>query len=119
VRSVAPDLRALATLESRGVIVTSRSDVPDYAIISRYFAPAAGIPEDPVTGSAHCTLATYWAPRLGTLTFTGYQASPRGGVVHVTLAGDRALISGHAVTVLRGELAEAALPADAVEGAPG
>jgi predicted PhzF superfamily epimerase YddE/YHI9 len=79
--------------------------VDAYDIIPRYFAPAAGIPEDPVTGSAHCTLATYWAPKLGQLTFTGYQASPRGGVVRITPAGERALISGQAVTVLRGELA--------------
>jgi predicted PhzF superfamily epimerase YddE/YHI9 len=101
----------------RGVIVTSRSDVDQYDVISRYFAPAAGIPEDPVTGSAHCALATYWAPKLGKLSFTGYQASPRGGAVRVTLSGERALLSGQAVTVLQGELAAVAMPTGNADGA--
>jgi PhzF family phenazine biosynthesis protein len=113
VRTLAPDMQALATLPSRAVIVTSRADADEYEIISRCFAPAAGIPEDPVTGSAHCTLAAYWAPKLGKPSFTAYQASSRGGFVHVTLAGERALISGKAITVLRGELADAALPVGA------
>jgi PhzF family phenazine biosynthesis protein len=104
VRALSPDLSSLARMESRGVIVTARSDRPEFDFISRFFAPAAGVPEDPVTGSAHCTLAPYWSERLGRNTLTGFQASRRGGVVGVDVAGDRVRLSGSAVTVWRGEL---------------
>jgi predicted PhzF superfamily epimerase YddE/YHI9 len=108
VRGTRPDMGQLATVPTRGVIVTSRSDAPEYDFVSRFFAPAAGIPEDPVTGSAHCCLAPYWAERLGKDELVGYQASPRGGIVRVRLAGDRVKLLGQAVTVLRGELVRAA-----------
>ena len=105
VRSVAPDFRGLKRLGVRGVMITARSDDGEFDFVSRFFAPGAGIDEDPVTGSAHCALAPYWAKRLGRDEVVGYQASARGGVVYCRVAGDRVLLSGHAVTVLRGELA--------------
>jgi PhzF family phenazine biosynthesis protein len=104
VRSLAPDLSALARLGTRGVIVTARSDDARYDFVSRFFAPGSGIAEDPVTGSAHCGLGPFWGSRLGKQELVGYQASSRGGVVRVRLQGDRAHLGGHAVTVLRGEL---------------
>jgi len=104
VRGLEPDLRRLASLKERGVMVTSRSDSPEYDFVSRFFAPGAGIDEDPVTGSAHCCLGPFWGERLGKRELTGYQASARGGVVRVALAGERVLLYGQAVTVLRGEL---------------
>ncbi|HEU0116804.1 MAG TPA: PhzF family phenazine biosynthesis protein [Thermomicrobiales bacterium] len=103
-RGVRPDMTLLAAVPTRGVIVTSRADAPKYDFVSRFFAPAAGIPEDPVTGSAHCCLGPYWADRLGKDDLVGFQASARGGVVRVRLAGDRVKLLGQAVTVLRGEL---------------
>lgn len=103
-RDLSPDFVGLSSLPVRGLIVTAKSDVPEYAFLSRFFAPAAGINEDPVTGSAHCALAPFWAERLGKTEMTAYQCSPRGGVVKVKLAGDRVLLRGKAVTVLRGEL---------------
>jgi len=105
VREMSPDFEALSHLPPLGVIVTSRSDSPEYDFISRFFAPKAGIPEDPVTGSAHCVLAPYWGERLGRDRMVGYQVSRRGGVVGVALRGDRVAISGQAVTVCRGTLA--------------
>jgi PhzF family phenazine biosynthesis protein len=104
VRGVAPDLNALQRLPVRGVIVTAGSDRPEYDFVSRFFAPGAGVPEDPVTGSAHCGLAPFWGSRLGKSHLVGYQASDRGGVVAVELDGDRVRLGGQAVTVLRGEL---------------
>ncbi len=104
VRSLAPDFTALRTLPVRGVIVTAPADSQDYDFVSRFFAPAVGIDEDPVTGSAHCCLAPFWSGRLGKTVMTGYQASARGGTVRVRTAGDRVVISGRAVTVLRAEL---------------
>jgi PhzF family phenazine biosynthesis protein len=104
VRSLAPDLRRLATLKERGVMVTSRSRSSEYDFVSRFFAPGAGIDEDPVTGSAHCCLGPFWGARLGREELTGYQASARGGVVRVRLAGERVFLYGRAVTVIRGEL---------------
>ena len=104
IRSLMPDHALLRRLPVRGVIVTSRASTPGFDFISRFFAPGSGIDEDPVTGSAHCALAPYWAPRLGKTEFMAYQASPRGGVLRVTLAGDRVKLAGRAVTVLRGEL---------------
>ena len=104
VRGLAPDLALLARLPVRGVIVTAASASGEHEFVSRFFAPAAGVPEDPVTGSAHCALAPFWGARLGRTELRGYQASERGGLVRVRLAGDRVLLGGQAVTVLRGEL---------------
>jgi PhzF family phenazine biosynthesis protein len=104
VRALTPDLAALRAFGARGVIVTARSDSPGYDFVSRFFAPGAGIDEDPVTGSAHCGLGPFWAPRLGKTELVGYQASARGGVVRVRLEGERVKLGGQAVTVLRGEL---------------
>ena len=104
-RALNPDFRALRALSVRGVIVTSRPASPSYDFVSRFFAPGAGIDEDPVTGSAHCCLGPYWQERLGKSEFLAYQASRRGGVVRVRVAGDRVFLGGKAVTVLRGELA--------------
>jgi PhzF family phenazine biosynthesis protein len=106
VRRLVPDFRALAGYDARGVIVTAAGDGLDGAdFVSRCFYPATGVDEDPVTGSAHCTLASFWCTRLGRPSLVGWQASPRGGRVGVELAGDRVLLTGRAVTVLRGELA--------------
>lgn len=102
--AVRPDFGALAQVDARGVIVTSRAATNGYDFVSRFFAPRAGVPEDPVTGSAHCELAPYWSSKLGRAELVGYQASARGGVVRVRLAGDRVILGGQAVTVLRGEL---------------
>jgi predicted PhzF superfamily epimerase YddE/YHI9 len=88
----------------RGVIVTARSSSPDVDFVSRFFAPAAGVDEDPVTGSAHTALAPYWAGKFGKSDLTGFQASQRGGVVRVGVRGDRVLLGGQAVTVMTGEL---------------
>ena len=104
VRSLTPDLDAVEQLGTRGVIVTARSDDGEYDFVSRFFAPGAGVPEDPVTGSAHCGLGPHWATRLNKKELVGYQASERGGAVRVRLEGDRALLGGQAVTVMRGEL---------------
>ena len=90
--------------EARGIILTSRSADPRFDFVSRFFGPATGIDEDPVTGSAHCCLGPYWQKRLGKSAFTAYQASARGGVVGVRVRGDRVYLSGQAVTVARGEL---------------
>ena len=103
VRNLRPDLATLGAFPVRGVIVTARGREP-YDMVSRFFAPAAGVPEDPVTGSAHCTLAPYWAEKLGRRELRGWQASMRGGEVRMTLAGERVLLEGTAVTVWRGEL---------------
>ncbi len=104
VRSLKPDFNLLASVEMRGLIVTAKSESEEYDFVSRFFAPLAGVNEDPVTGSAHCCLAPYWCEQLGKDQLTGYQASARGGVVGVRIDGDRVVISGQAVTVLRGEL---------------
>ncbi len=104
VRALTPDLTQLRRVRARGVIVTSRATMDGYDFVSRFFAPQAGVDEDPVTGSTHCALTPYWASRLGRNNMTAYQASPRGGSLRVSLAGDRVRIAGHAVTVLRGEL---------------
>ncbi len=104
VRALQPDFRRLRPLPMRGVIVTSRASTDGFDFVSRFFAPGAGVDEDPVTGSTHCCLAPYWAARLGKVEMVGYQASPRGGVVAVRTAGDRVKLGGQAVTVLRGEL---------------
>jgi PhzF family phenazine biosynthesis protein len=103
-RALRPDFSRIAALGGRGFIVTARATTAGFDFVSRFFGPAAGVNEDPVTGSAHCCLAPYWSERLGKIEMTGYQASPRGGVVGVVLAGDRVRLRGQAVTVLRGEL---------------
>jgi len=103
-RSVQPDFVRLKAVPVRGVIVTSVSDDPRFDFLSRFFAPAVGIDEDPVTGSAHCCLAPFWSERLDKAELTAFQASSRGGVVHVRVAGERVFLAGNAVTVLRGEL---------------
>lgn len=104
VRDLRVETAVTAGLHPNAVAVTARASRPDVDVVSRVFAPNEGIPEDPVTGSAHCALACHWAPRLGRSAFVAYQASARGGTLRVRLAGDRALIAGQAVTVVRGEL---------------
>ncbi|WAJ43746.1 PhzF family phenazine biosynthesis protein [Mycobacterium sp. Aquia_216] len=99
-----PDLEALAELDARGVIVTARGDA-DVDFVSRFFAPAAGINEDPVAASAHCSLGAFWSTILGKQTLTGSQLSARGGRVEVRLRDDRVNLTGQAVTVIRGALA--------------
>ena len=106
VRNVNPEFGALKELGVRGVMVTSLSGSPRYDFVSRFFAPGAGIDEDPVTGSAHCCLGPYWSQRLGKVEFMAYQASERGGIVRVRVAGDRVYLGGQAVTVLAGELVD-------------
>ena len=104
VRTLEPDFALLKTLPVQGAIVTSQATTTPYDFVSRYFAPRAGINEDPVTGSAHCCLGPYWRERLQKEAFVAYQASARGGVIRVRTRGERVLLSGQAVTVLRGEL---------------
>ena len=110
VRKLAPDLELLKTLTMRGVAVTARASkatqAKGYDCVSRFFAPGIGINEDPVTGSAHCSIGPYWAKRLGKKEVVGYQASQRGGTVRVRMNGDRVKLGGQAVTVLRAELDE-------------
>jgi PhzF family phenazine biosynthesis protein len=103
IRALLPDQGWLATAIPDGLIATALSDDPRAVVVSRYFCPAAGIPEDPVTGSAHCALAFHWAGRVGT-PFRALQASARGGLLDVDLRGDRVAVAGQAVTVLAGEL---------------
>jgi len=105
-RRIRPDFGLLNTIPMRGVIVTSPSSSREYDFVSRFFAPQVGVNEDPVTGSAHCCLAPYWAARLGRNELVGYQASPRGGIVRVRVVHDRVHISGQAVTILQGELSD-------------
>lgn len=104
VRQLAPDFARLARIDGRGAIVTARSTEPSHDFASRFFAPRAGIDEDPVTGSAHCCLGPYWQARQGKSQFVAHQVSARGGVLCVRVAGDRTFLGGKAVTVLRGEL---------------
>jgi PhzF family phenazine biosynthesis protein len=104
VRSVAPDFRRIGRMPYRGLIVTARSDNPEFDFVSRFFAPALGVDEDPVCGSAHCCLAAYWARKLGKTKMLGRQISARTGIVHVELRGDRVLLGGEGVIVAAGEL---------------
>ncbi len=109
VRSFRPDHAAIARLDARGLIVTARADRQSSAdVVSRFFAPGSGVPEDPVTGSAHCAIGPYWAERLGTDRLSCVQASARGGHLDVHVRGDRVDLTGRAVTVYRAELAPAA-----------
>lgn len=104
VRALRPDFVRLRSVGARGVIVTSRAASAGVDFVSRFFAPASGIDEDPVTGSAHCCLTPYWAAKLGREDLVAHQLSARGGELRVTLAGQRVRLRGQAVTVLRGEL---------------
>jgi PhzF family phenazine biosynthesis protein len=104
VRNVKPDIAKLKQTNARGIIVTSRASNGKYDFVSRFFAPAVGVDEDPVTGSAHCCLTPFWSQRLGKNEFVAHQASARGGTLRVRLDGDRVKLAGRAVTVLRGEL---------------
>jgi len=105
VRALAPDFKALEDVPYRGVIVTARADAGSpHDFVSRFFAPGCGVPEDPVTGSAHCALGPYWQGKLGKGDLVGYQASARGGTVRVSCRGERVRLAGTAVTVVRGEL---------------
>lgn len=99
VRGLKPDIGRVASLPGRGLIVTAAGDSDGVDCISRFFAPNLGIPEDPVTGSAHCTLAGYWSERLDKTSLVGVQASPRGGTVYMRVDGDRVVLGGQAVTV--------------------
>ncbi len=104
VRSLKPNFTKLSALPVQGIIVTSRANSTEFDFVSRYFAPASGVNEDPVTGSAHCALAPYWSPKLGKSDFTAFQVSDRGGVVRAILKGERTLLSGQAVLVSRIEM---------------
>ncbi len=103
VRSAAPDFHALRGLGLRGVMITARSGSREADFVSRFFAPGVGIDEDPVTGSAHCALAPYWRAKLGRDDLIGRQVSARGGIVRCRVTGDRVILGGQAVTVVRGE----------------
>jgi PhzF family phenazine biosynthesis protein len=102
-RALSPDMAAVARMNRPGVIVTAPAD-KDYDFVSRYFAPAKGIPEDPVTGAAHCMLAPYWANRLGKTVFRAFQASRRGGEVTCRLSDDRVELEGDCVFYLEGQV---------------
>jgi PhzF family phenazine biosynthesis protein len=104
VRNAQPDFGRLQQLPVRGTILTARSESADYDFVSRFFAPAVGVNEDPVTGSAHCCLGPYWGQRLAKDELAAYQASPRGGVLRIRLAGERVLLAGQAVTVFSADL---------------
>jgi PhzF family phenazine biosynthesis protein len=105
VRGLAPDIAALGRVDCRGVVVTAPADTgSEVDFVSRFFAPRVGVDEDPVTGSAHCALAPFWAQRFGRTSLVGAQLSPRGGRVGVELRGDRVMLRGRAVTVLEGSL---------------
>jgi predicted PhzF superfamily epimerase YddE/YHI9 len=105
VRDLKPDFALLEAVPYRGVIVTARADAGSpHDFVSRFFAPGCGVPEDPVTGSAHCALGPYWQGKLGKADLVGYQASSRGGTVRVSCRGERVRLAGTAVTVVKGEL---------------
>lgn len=106
VRGATPDFARLSDMEARGVIVTARSHAADVDFVSRFFAPAEGINEDPVTGSAHCVLGPYWSDKLGKTCLIAHQVSSRGGVLKVEVRGDRIALSGQAITVFEGILRE-------------
>ena len=106
VRKLKPDFTRLSTLPIRGLIVTAKATTEPYDFVSRFFAPRAGINEDPVTGSAHCVLGPFWRDRLGKNELLAYQASARGGIIRVRVGDKRVYIGGKAVTVLEAELRE-------------
>jgi PhzF family phenazine biosynthesis protein len=107
-KRLSPDLALLKTLPVRGISATcapsASTKAKGYDFVSRFFAPGVGVNEDPVTGSAHCFLGPFWGQRLGKKEVLGYQASARGGTVRVRMRGDRVLLGGRAVTVMRGKL---------------
>jgi PhzF family phenazine biosynthesis protein len=103
-RGLSPDFSLLKQVDIRGFIVTARAASADLDFVSRFFGPAVGVDEDPVTGSAHCCLGPYWADKLGKTRLKARQVSARGGDIGVRVAGDRVIISGKAVIVLRGDL---------------
>ena len=109
VRNLAPDFGVLKLVPMRGVMVTSQSATGEYDFVARFFAPAVGVNEDPVTGSAHCALAPYWGEKLGKVNLLAYQASARGGVLRVRQQAERVLLEGQAVTVFSAELAASAV----------
>ena len=102
IKAIQPDFSALAKLDAHAVIVTAKGDSADF--VSRFFAPGVGVPEDPATGSAHCTLIPYWAERLGKNEMFARQVSSRGGELHCALVGDRVKIGGEAVLYLKGDI---------------
>lgn len=104
VRALTPDMTALARIATRGIVVTALSDDPRYDFVSRFFGPAVGVNEDPVTGSAHSGLAPYWGAVLDKRDMVGMQCSARGGIVKTALQGDRVLLCGQAVTMMKAEL---------------
>jgi PhzF family phenazine biosynthesis protein len=104
VRALRPDFRLLRRIGARGLIVTALSSSGDYDFVSRFFAPAVGVDEDPVTGSAHCCLGPFWHKRTGKSLFRARQVSARGGELTVRLHGGRVLLGGKAVTVIRGRI---------------
>ncbi|UCG14351.1 MAG: PhzF family phenazine biosynthesis protein [Deltaproteobacteria bacterium] len=106
VTRLTPDFSLLGKLPIRGIIVTSVADAPEHDFVCRFFAPAVGVDEDPVTGSAHCCLGPFWSKRFGKSELLAYQASRRGGTMRVIVSGDRVHLRGQAVTVLRGELVD-------------
>ena len=106
VRSIHPDFAALLHATKYEIIVTSQADMPGFDFVSRFFAPVVGINEDPVTGSAHCVLTPYWGQKLDKFEMKAFQASERGGILKVRLAGDRVFILGQAVTISEGEIIE-------------
>lgn len=102
VKELEPDLSSIEKADCRGLIVTAPSDSDDNDFVSRFFAPQSGIPEDPVTGSAHCALGPYWSKKLGKNRLRGYQASRRGGTVYVVVEDSYVILGGYAITVLSG-----------------
>jgi len=111
VRSLRPDFAMMRLLPAQGVIVTALGEEPNIDFVSRYFAPNVGINEDPVTGSAHCSLVPFWQKRLDQTAFVARQVSDRGGILKVQREGDRVYISGQAVTVMKGSLLSVPNPA--------
>lgn len=119
VESLAPNFSVLEAIDTRGVMVSALARDPHHDFISRFFAPACGINEDPVTGSAHCCLAPYWAQRLGKNSLVGYQASRRGGTVCCEVAGDRVRLTGTAITMMEGRLRSEPSTADSDSNSSG
>jgi PhzF family phenazine biosynthesis protein len=104
IRKAQPDILALETLPMPEVIITAKSRDPEFDFISRFFAPQLGVDEDPVTGSAHCLLTPYWADKLGKCNLAAYQASARGGKLHLHMVDDRVRIAGDAKIIFKAEL---------------
>jgi len=104
VKALRPDMQALCAIDKFAVIVSAPAQTPGVDFVSRFFAPAQGVPEDPVTGSAHCTLIPYWAGQLGKNVLTARQISARGGTLHCALHGDRVTMAGSAVLYLKGSI---------------